>query len=61
MTENDSFLRFFQILNERDLETAETLLDPRAELFFPKTKPIIGYKESPYNILLEKEITIESL
>jgi ketosteroid isomerase-like protein len=42
MTENDPFLMFFQVLNDRDLETADTLLDPRAELFFPKTKPIIG-------------------
>lgn len=42
MTENDPFRMFFQVLNDRDLETADTLLDPRAELFFPKTKPIIG-------------------
>ena len=42
MTENDPFRTFFQVLNDRDLETADTLLDPRAELFFPKTKPIIG-------------------
>lgn len=42
MTNSDPFLEFFQILNERDLEAANSLLDPRAEFFFPKTKPIIG-------------------
>ena len=42
MTTSDPFLKFFQILNERDLEAANVLLDPRAEFFFPKTKPIIG-------------------
>ena len=42
MTTNDPFLKFFQILNERDLEEADTLLDPRAEFYFPKTNPIIG-------------------
>ena len=42
MTENNPFLTFFQVLNDRDLKTADTLLDPRAELFFPKTTPITG-------------------
>jgi len=26
-----------------------------------KTKPILGYKKSPYEIFLEKELTIESI
>ena len=42
MTNSDPFLKFFQILNARDLEAADTLLDPRAEFYFPKTNPIIG-------------------
>jgi len=42
MTNSDPFLKFFQILNERDLEEADILLDPRAEFYFPKTSPIIG-------------------
>ena len=42
MTEIDPFLKFFQILNDRDLEAADTLLDPGAEFSFPKTDPITG-------------------
>ena len=42
MTEVDPFLKFFQILNERDLDAADILLDPGAEFYFPKTNPIIG-------------------
>ena len=42
MTEIESFLKFFQILNERDLEAADTLLDVGAEFSFPKTAPITG-------------------
>ncbi len=42
MSEDQTFLKFFQILNERDLNEANNLLASRAELFFPKTKPIIG-------------------
>ena len=42
MPEDQTFLQFFQVLNERDLDEADTLLDSRTEFFFPKTKPIIG-------------------
>ena len=42
MPGDQTFLKFFQVLNERDLDEADTLLDSRTEFFFPKTKPIIG-------------------
>jgi ketosteroid isomerase-like protein len=42
MTNQATFLKFFQILNARDLVEAERLLAPRAELFFPKTQPMVG-------------------
>jgi ketosteroid isomerase-like protein len=42
MPEDQTFLKFFEVLNERDLDEADTLLDSRTEFFFPKTKPIIG-------------------
>jgi ketosteroid isomerase-like protein len=42
MPEDHIFLKFFQVLNERDLDQADNLLAPRAELFFPKTRPMVG-------------------
>ena len=42
MPEDQTFIKFFQVLNERDLDETDTLLDSRTEFFFPKTKPIIG-------------------
>jgi ketosteroid isomerase-like protein len=42
MSEDQIFLKFFQVLNERDLVEADNLLAPQAELFFPKTQPVIG-------------------
>lgn len=42
MPGDQTFLKFFRVLNERDLDEADTLLDSRTEFFFPKTKPIIG-------------------
>jgi ketosteroid isomerase-like protein len=42
MPADQTFIKFFQVLNERDLDEADTLLDSRTEFFFPKTKPIIG-------------------
>ena len=42
MSEDQTILKFFQILNERDLDGAENLLDSRTEFFFPKSQPIIG-------------------
>jgi len=42
MTNTHTILKFFQILNERDLDEADNLLDLQAELFFPKTQPVVG-------------------
>jgi len=42
MTNKATFLKFFQVLNEQDLVEADNLLAPQAELFFPKTKPMVG-------------------
>ena len=42
MTKKETVLKFFQVLNEQDLVEADNLLDPRAELFFPKTQPMVG-------------------
>ncbi len=42
MPDDRTFLKFFQVLNERDLDKADNLLDSRTEFFFPKTQPIIG-------------------
>ena len=42
MPEDQTFLKFFQVLNERDLVRADNLLASGAELFFPKTQPMVG-------------------
>ena len=42
MSEDQIFLKFFAVLNERDLDEADNLLDSRTEFYFPKTQPIIG-------------------
>ena len=42
MPEDQTFLKFFQVLNERDLDEANKLLDHQTEFYFPKTQPIIG-------------------
>ena len=42
MTKKETVLKFFQVLNEQDLVEADNLLDPQAELFFPKTQPMVG-------------------
>ncbi len=42
MSEDQIFLKFFEVLNARDLVEADNLLAPQAELFFPKTQPMVG-------------------
>ena len=42
MTNTKTILKFFEVLNERDLEEADNLLDSQTEFFFPKTEPMIG-------------------
>lgn len=39
---DDTVTQFFEIINKRDLETLEDLLDEKAEFYFPKTQPLIG-------------------
>jgi ketosteroid isomerase-like protein len=42
MTNKETVLKFFEVLNGRELDEAKKLLDSRTEFFFPKTKPMIG-------------------
>ena len=42
MTDKETVRKFFQVLNERDLVEASNLLASQAELFFPKTQPMVG-------------------
>jgi len=42
MTNTKTILKFFEVLNSRDLEEADNLLDSQTEFFFPKTELIIG-------------------
>lgn len=39
---DETVIHFFKIINERDLERFEDLLDEKAEFYFPKTQPLIG-------------------
>ena len=36
------FHKFFEVFNRRDIEEMGNLLNPTAELFFPKTRPLVG-------------------
>ena len=42
MTNTKTILKFFEVLNDRDLKEADNLLDYQTEFFFPKTEPMIG-------------------
>ena len=42
MTNKETVIEFFQVLNERDLTAADNLLKADTEFYFPKTQPIIG-------------------
>jgi ketosteroid isomerase-like protein len=42
MPEDQTCLKFFQVLNEQDLEAADNLLNAKTEFYFPKTQPIVG-------------------
>ena len=42
MTNKETVLKFFQVLNERDLTAADLLLNDQTAFYFPKTNPIIG-------------------
>jgi ketosteroid isomerase-like protein len=42
MANRETVLKFFQVLNERDLTAADLLLSDQTEFYFPKTKPMVG-------------------
>jgi ketosteroid isomerase-like protein len=42
MSIDQSIITFFEILNTRDMVRMEVLLHEDAELYFPKTQPLIG-------------------
>ena len=42
MSEEQTFLKFFEVLSEQSLDEADNLLDPQAEFYFPKTQPLVG-------------------
>ena len=40
---SESFIKeFFEVFNHRNLDKIEHLISPDAELYFPKTQPLIG-------------------
>jgi ketosteroid isomerase-like protein len=39
---DQSVITFFEILNTRDMDQMRDLLNEDAELYFPKTQPLIG-------------------
>ena len=41
---DNTVTQFFDIINKRDLEILEDLLDDKAEFYFPKTQALIGKK-----------------
>ena len=54
---SESFIReFFEVLNQRNLEKMKHLLSPDAEIYFPKTQPLIGINRilKFFNILLRQ-------
>lgn len=38
----EAVTQFFHVINERNLEKLEDLLDEKAEFYFPKTQPLLG-------------------
>ena len=38
----EAVTQFFHVINERNLEKLEDLLDEKAEFYFPKTRPLLG-------------------
>jgi ketosteroid isomerase-like protein len=42
MNNDKAISRFFELVNERDLEKLEALLTENAAFYFPKTKPMLG-------------------
>lgn len=42
MSDGQLFHKFFEMLNHRDTKKMENLVTPDAELYFPKTQPLLG-------------------
>ena len=42
MSDESLILKFFEVFNNRDLEKMGRLLTSNAELYFPKTQPLLG-------------------
>ena len=42
MSLEQTFTKFFEVLNGRDIDQMRDLLHEDAELYFPKTQPLIG-------------------
>ena len=42
MNFEEAVTQFFHVINERNLEKLEDLLDEKAEFYFPKTRPLLG-------------------
>ena len=42
MNFEEAVTQFFHVINERNLEKLEDLLDEKAEFYFPKTQPLLG-------------------
>jgi hypothetical protein len=59
--QNERFLGYRCLLKPNTHNFRYDIERKRWEKIIIKTKPIIGYKESPYEIVLEKEVDMESL
>ena len=42
MSSEDFIGRFFQLINRRDMDAFEGILQEEAEFYFPKTQPLLG-------------------
>ena len=59
--QNERFLGYCCLLKPNTHNFRYNIERKRWKKIMIKTKPIIGYKRSPYEILFEQELTIESL
>ena len=59
--QNDRFLGYRCLLKPNTHNFRYNIARKRWEKIIIKTKPVIGYKKSPYEILFEEEITIETI
>ena len=42
MTGEDFIIHFFDLINKRDMDAFESILQEEAEFYFPKTQPLLG-------------------